>query len=148
MVAGRAGGEVMVRSPGRFTEISQDECLELMATTTVGWLAFVDAEGQQLLPVNFVLHGQDVYFRTMSGSAISSLADGHDDVAFAVDHHDDIYQKGWDVMARGTTARVDDPDLVAQVAAGARPRPWAPGERDVLIVLRPSVISGRRVRRQ
>lgn len=138
----------MVRSAGRFSEIAQDECLELMATATVGWLAFVDGEGQQLLPVNFALHGPDVYFRTMAGSVIASLADGHEDVAFAVDHHDDLYQKGWDVTARGTTALVDDPDITAEVAAGARPRPWAPGERDVLIVLRPREISGRRVRRQ
>ncbi|AWB92811.1 pyridoxamine 5'-phosphate oxidase family protein [Aeromicrobium chenweiae] len=138
----------MTQTTGRFTEIPQDECLELMQTTTVGWLAFVDGEGQQLLPVNFVLDGSDIYFRTMAGSTISSLADGNDDVAFAVDHREEIYQKGWDVTAHGPTARVEDPDLIAQVAAGARPRPWAPGERDVLIVLRPRRISGRRVRRQ
>lgn len=132
---------------GRFTEVAQDECLELMRTATVGRLAFVDAQGQQLLPVNFVLGGTDVYFRTMAGTVLAALAEGHDDVAFAVDHHDDLYQKGWNVTVRGATALVDDPEIIAEVAAGGRPRPWAPGERDVLIVLRPQSIAGRRVRR-
>jgi len=131
---------------GRFTELSHDECLDLIRTTTVGRLAFVTGE-QHLLPVNFVLGGGNVYFRTMEGTVLADLAKGHDDVAFGVDHHDDLYQKGWSVTVKGATALVDDPELVAAVAAGARPRPWAPGERDVLMVLRPRQVSGRRVRR-
>jgi nitroimidazol reductase NimA-like FMN-containing flavoprotein (pyridoxamine 5'-phosphate oxidase superfamily) len=132
---------------GRFTELAQDECLELIRTTTVGRLAFVDEEGQQLVPVNFVLGGGDVYFRTMAGTVVARLADGHEDVAFGVDHHDDLYQKGWNVTVTGSTSLADDPEIIEAVRAGARPTPWAPGERDVLIVLRPRKISGRRVRR-
>jgi nitroimidazol reductase NimA-like FMN-containing flavoprotein (pyridoxamine 5'-phosphate oxidase superfamily) len=132
---------------GRFAELSQEECLELIRTTTVARLAFVDAKGQHLLPVNFVLDDGEIFFRTMAGSVIAGLADGHDDVAFGVDYHDDVYQKGWSVTVKGSTVRVDDPKIIEEVAAGARPHPWAPGERDVLVVLRPRTIAGRRVRR-
>jgi nitroimidazol reductase NimA-like FMN-containing flavoprotein (pyridoxamine 5'-phosphate oxidase superfamily) len=131
---------------GSFDVLSDQECRELLGTTTVGRIAFVDAEGQQLLPVNFVEREGDVYFRTQAGTVLAQLADGHDEVAFGVDFHDDLYQRGWNVTLVGGAAGVDDPELVAELLAAARPRPWAPGERDVVIVVRGRRVSGRKVR--
>nr|MCW2727664.1 hypothetical protein [Aeromicrobium sp.] len=131
---------------GTFEVLSERQCRELLGTTTVGRVAFVDAEGQHLLPVNFVERGGDVYFRTQAGTVLAGLADGHDEVAFGVDFHDDLYQRGWSVTLVGTASGVDDPDLVAELLSAARPRPWASGDRDVVIVVRGRRISGRKVR--
>lgn len=130
---------------GTFVEIPEQECRELLTTTTVGQVAFVDAEGQQLLPVNFTTIDGDVYIRTEPGSVLSALADGHDEVAFGV-FHQDLYQHGWNVTLVGAASRVDDPEVIAELSASGRPRPWAPGERNVLIVIRGRRITGRRVR--
>jgi nitroimidazol reductase NimA-like FMN-containing flavoprotein (pyridoxamine 5'-phosphate oxidase superfamily) len=129
-----------------FTVLSEQECRELLGTTTVGRVAFVSSEGQQLLPVNFVERDGDIYFRTTADSVLAQLAEGHDDVAFGVDYHDDTYQRGWNVTVFGSSARVEDPALISSLLATARPRPWAPGERDVMIVIHERRIGGRRVR--
>jgi nitroimidazol reductase NimA-like FMN-containing flavoprotein (pyridoxamine 5'-phosphate oxidase superfamily) len=134
-------------------ELSVDDCYTLLGeTTTVGRLAFVaESGGQQLLPVNFVVVERVVYVRTADDSIIATLAEGHDDVAFGVDHHDDVMGTGWSVTATGSTRRVDEvPADPASVDSGRpphTPRPWAPGDRDVLIALTPQRITGRRVRR-
>jgi nitroimidazol reductase NimA-like FMN-containing flavoprotein (pyridoxamine 5'-phosphate oxidase superfamily) len=135
-----------VTTTGAFEVLTEQECRELLGTTTVGRVAFVDAEGQQLLPVNFVVRDDEVYFRTKHDSVLAQLGDGHDDVAFGVDFHDDLYQRGWNVTLVGSSARVDDPAVIAELSAAARPRPWAPGERDVMIVIRARRIAGRKVR--
>ena len=38
---------------GKISELPEAECRVLLSTTTVGRIAFVDDEGQQLVPVNF-----------------------------------------------------------------------------------------------
>ncbi|MCD9198497.1 pyridoxamine 5'-phosphate oxidase family protein [Aeromicrobium wangtongii] len=129
-----------------FTALSEQECRDLLGTTTVGRVAFVNDEGQQLLPVNFAVRGHDIYFRTTADSVLAELGEGHDDVAFGADFHDDTYQRGWNVTVVGSSDRVDDPALISELLATARPRPWAPGERDVIIVIHERRIGGRRVR--
>lgn len=135
----------MADSTGTFIHLSQHECRELLETQTVGRLAFVDASGQKLVPVNFVVHAGDIVFRTMADTVTAALADGHADVAFGVDHVDGTFQQGWNVTVTGSTSAVDDPETAAALA-GHRPRPWAPGERDLLVRLSPRTIEGRRVR--
>jgi nitroimidazol reductase NimA-like FMN-containing flavoprotein (pyridoxamine 5'-phosphate oxidase superfamily) len=135
----------MADTTGTFIHLSDEQSHELLGTQTVGRLAFVDHEGQQLVPINFVVHDGDIVFRTMPGTVTAALADGHDDVAFGVDHHDDTYQQGWNVTVVGTTSAVQDEAVIAALA-DRRPRPWAPGERDLLIRLRPRRIDGRKVR--
>lgn len=130
-------------------ELSVEDCWALLGgTTTVGRLAFVlESGGQQLLPVNFVVVDGIVYLRTADDSVIATLADGHDDVAFGVDHHDDQLGTGWSVTATGSTHRVDEVPAAPEGPGPRVPRPWAPGDRDVLIALTPRDIAGRRVRR-
>ncbi len=129
-------------------ELTETECYDLLGgTTTVGRVAFVDAEGQQLLPVNFVVVDHVVYLRTAPDSVIAGLAGGQDDVAFGVDFHDDLLGRGWSVTMKGSSRAVDAvPDASAGEPART-PQPWAPGERDLVIAVTPRTISGRRVRR-
>lgn len=129
-------------------ELSESECYELLGgTTTVGRVAFVTDDGQQLLPVNFVVVDRVVYLRTAPESVIANLARGHEDVAFGVDFHDDLLGRGWSVTASGSSREVEEVPVGATEDSARRPRPWAPGERDVVVALTPRAISGRRVRR-
>lgn len=134
------------RRAGSITELSEEECLALLDTTTVGRIAFVNDEGQQLLPVNFVAIGGAIYFRTLpSGVLDSSLSRGHDDVAFGVDHHEDTYRHGWNVTVRGTATGVEDRATINMVLSTERLRPWAGGVRPAVIKVTPRSVAGRKV---
>lgn len=132
------------QSDGNFRTLATDECMELLGTTTVGRVAFTDAEGQQLIPLNFAVIDSEVYFRTSTNSVLDVLAQGADDVAFGVDYYSE-YRDGWNVTVKGATARVSDPALYEQVMSWSRLRPWAGGERGEVIHLTARSIGGRRV---
>lgn len=134
--------------PLSLNELSEADCLELLTTTTVGRVAFVDSDGVQLLPLNFAVIDGEIYFRTSADSVLHQLADGLDDVAFEIDHHAEVTPVGWNVTVKGSTTRVSDPDLHDQVMSTERLRPWAGGERGEVIHLARRSIAGRRVRRR
>lgn len=133
------------QTEGRFSTLPEEECFELLSTTTVGHVAFVNAEGLQLLPLNFAVIDSEIYFRTAIDSVLDGLAQGNDDVAFGVDHHSELYRDGWNVTVKGATARVSDPALYERVMSWSRLHPWAGGVRGVVIHLSPRSVEGRRV---
>ncbi len=140
----RDGGSA--QGPGAFQQLGQQECLELLGTTTVGRVAFSSSAGLQLLPVNFVARDGVIYFRTSSETILAELSDGDDDVAFEVDYHDGMFQFGWSVLVKGTAAAIEEDGELAEALSGRRPAPWAAGSRPLFIRLTPTAISGRRVR--
>ncbi|MGB9012600.1 MAG: pyridoxamine 5'-phosphate oxidase family protein, partial [Aeromicrobium sp.] len=80
-------------------------------------MAFVDADGVQLLPLNFAVIDDEIYFRTATDSTLHQLAEGLDDVAFEIDHHAEASPVGWNVTVKGSTSRVSDPELRDRVMA-------------------------------
>jgi len=134
------------QSNTHFRALTEVECLELLSATTVGRVAFVNDEGVQLIPLNFALIDHEIYFRTDPDSILHELAEGHDDVAFEIDHHGEVSPVGWNVTVKGSTERVTDPDLNAQVMKSARLRPWVGGTRAAVIHLTRRSVDGRRVR--
>lgn len=124
--------------------LPEEECLALLETTTVGRIAFVNDEGQQLVPVNFALIDGAIYFRTLPEGFLSGLATGHDDVAFGVDHYD-VFRTGWNVTVRGSAHAVEDRETINKVLATHRLKPWAGGDRPLVIRVTPRSIAGRRV---
>lgn len=130
---------------GLFRELNDHECLELLATGTVGHVAFVASTGIQLLPVNFQLLDGVVYIQIAQDSILAELAKGVEDVAFSVDHREDLIQRGWSVVISGHSSAVDDGALIEKIRAVRRLRPWAPGDRSLVIALTPRRISGRKV---
>ena len=130
---------------GFLEELTQTECLALLSTVTVGRMAFVNAEGQQLIPVNFIVLDDLIYFRTAHTGILFELARGHDDVAFGADHQEDAFRRGWNVTARGKATRVEDRATINKVLGDPNLRPWAGGVRSTVIEIRPRSVAGRRV---
>ena len=133
------------RQTGALIELPVEECLALLTTTTVGRVAFVDGEGQQLIPVNFAVIDGDIYFRTTPDGVLAGLAAGHEDIAFGVDHVDE-FRNGWNVTVRGTAEAARDRPTVETVMAHSRLRPWAGGVRPLVIKVTPRSVAGRRVK--
>lgn len=130
---------------GESRVLPEQECLDLLTTTTVGRVAFVNAEGLQLVPLNFAVIDGEIYFRTAPESILDDLVAGDAQVAFAVDYHSEQFREGWSVTVKGTATRVQDPDLHAQVMSWRTLRPWAGGTREIVLHLSRRTIEGRRV---
>jgi uncharacterized protein len=128
--------------PGRLTEMSARECQDLMGSTSVGRVGFVDEDGPVVLPVNYVLDGETVLFRTSPANSIGRHLDSAA-VAFEVDEFDDFTQSGWSVMVRGLATFVPYDELPGDDAH--RPFPWADGVRTLYVRVTPGSVAGRRL---
>jgi hypothetical protein len=67
------------------------------------------------------------------------------EVAFEVDHVDDALSQGWSVLAVGLADMVTEPGAVGRLARHAHTTPWAGGERDMWVSIRPTSLTGRRI---
>jgi nitroimidazol reductase NimA-like FMN-containing flavoprotein (pyridoxamine 5'-phosphate oxidase superfamily) len=128
--------------PGRLTEMSAGECLDLMGSTSVGRVGFADEDGPVVLPVNYVLDGETVLFRTSPHNTVARYVDSTL-VAFEVDEFDDFTQSGWSVLVRGVASFVAADELPRDERF--RPFPWADGVRTLVVRVTPGSVTGRRV---
>ena len=130
-----------VAPPG--TEVLlREECYELLATATVGRIVFVWDGWPVALPVNYVLDGDDVVFRTGLGTKLLA-AGGRPRVAFEVDAVDGRYESGWSVLLHGTAAEVTDQE--GRRRAGGSVRAWARGPKEHWVRVRALQVTGRRL---
>lgn len=129
------------------TKLDERECLELLETTTVGRVGFVDDDRVLIIPVNYLLHGRDIVIRTSPTGPLSTLPSHRERIAFEVDHHDDMAGIGWSVLLGGRVTEMTA-DAVEQVPGASRKHPWAGGDRSLALRLTTETISGRRVRRE
>jgi nitroimidazol reductase NimA-like FMN-containing flavoprotein (pyridoxamine 5'-phosphate oxidase superfamily) len=120
-----------------------DTCLRLMASVPVGRVGFV-ADGEvQMLPVNHLVDGQDVVFRTAHGSKLSA-AEECNPVAFEADAYDERAHSGWSVVVTGRAEPVGSDAEIERLGSRGL-RPWVTTvERPYWIRIRPSAVTGRR----
>ncbi|CAN5897656.1 N/A [soil metagenome] len=125
--------------------LSPDECRALLAThrPRLGRLAFVDAGWPLVLPMNFVIDGNAIYFRSAPGSKLAAAVRA-ERVAFELDHVDAVWEEGWSLLAFGRLHIVTDPDELTR-ARQLPLRPWAGGDRPHYLRLDIASLSGRRI---
>ncbi|MEV4773972.1 pyridoxamine 5'-phosphate oxidase family protein [Microbacterium sp. LWH12-1.2] len=128
------------------TSLSEQKCFDLLRTTTVGRFGFVRDARVQIIPVNYFLDDRDIVVRTAPDSVLSMLPASELEVAFEVDHHDDLAGTGWSVLLNGTVSAMPVDELDAVPASG-RVHPWAGGDRDLPLRLHVHAVSGRSVQR-
>ena len=126
-----------------FTELNPHECMTLLSDHGVGRIAVTTDAGPAILPVNYDVVDEAVIFRTTSTSASYLAADR--EVAFEVDRIDDALSEGWSVLVLGPVTEVTDADDRRRLRAQAHTSPWAGGNREVLMRIRPVRITGRRI---
>lgn len=130
--------------PGDLAPIDHEGCLVLLESASFCRIGFVTDRGPTVVPVNHLLHGDALYFRTAPGSKLGTAAAGGP-VAVEVDSGDDHTRTGWSVLVHGHASIVNDPDLIE--ALHARPfEPWAlPAEQDFWVRVELEQVSGRRI---
>jgi len=120
-------------------ELNREECLSLLRGEFVGRIASSVAGGAPIVvPVNFVMDGDDPVYRTRHADSIPHLLGSP--VSFQVDRLDPSHRTGWSVLVHGVAELASDSD-----AGLLHVVPWAPGERSVFIRVAAKAITGRRI---
>jgi uncharacterized protein len=122
------------------------DCLRLLRSVPVGRIGFF-ADGEiVILPVNYLVDGQDVIFRTGAGSKLTSVG-SKNLVGFEADCYDAPARSGWSVVASGFTEIVDS-DAEIRRLDNLGLRSWVDSaDAPSWIRIRPTSITGRRVNR-
>lgn len=129
------------RPQRQLRDLTTDECWELLASRTLGRVAWTAPDGPVVVPVNYGVAGRTLWLRTSAYAALVREAD-QSPVAIEVDDVDEAARTGWSVLARGV-AHVRFPS-----DGGATPpevETWPAGPRPMWVVLEPREVTGRRL---
>lgn len=124
-------------------ELSPEACRSLLASHHIGRVAHVVRGRVLVLPVNYLFHEGDVFVRTAGEGALGRDVLGHA-ASLQIDEFNEAQKTGWAVLAIGTAAPVDEPELLRTLWGRMSDEPWAPGERRLFIRLRVTEVTGRK----
>ncbi|TDN92075.1 pyridoxamine 5'-phosphate oxidase family protein [Microbacterium sp. BK668] len=123
--------------------LTEEQCWNLLSRGELGRLALAADSEPDIFPVNYVVDGPRLLFRTAPGSKLAELTD-NPRVAFEVDEFDD--SSAASVIVKGVAKRLE---LQSEIdAADALPlSPWIPTLKYRWVRIAPTQISGRWFRR-
>jgi hypothetical protein len=122
--------------------LSRAECTDLLRTRDLGRIAITTGALPAILPVNYVVVGDDIVLRTRKGTTLSA-ATRHAIVAFEVDLVDEATGAGWSVMVQGRAREMDDaPGEIDLEGPLAR---WRDHGEDRHVAVAIEFVSGRRI---
>jgi nitroimidazol reductase NimA-like FMN-containing flavoprotein (pyridoxamine 5'-phosphate oxidase superfamily) len=129
-------------------ELERDECIDLLARTSVGRLAVSPADWRTppvIRPVTYVFDraSRSVVFRSARGSKLTALVLSGQ-AAFEIDGTDGAARTGWSVIVQGAVEEVKARAELHRLER-LELHPWAPGEKPHWLRLRATVVSGRRI---
>lgn len=123
--------------------LDETECWRLLGQVPIGRVAVTDGALPAIFPVNFVLDGASIVFRTGEGTKLAA-ATHRAVVAFEVDRFDPLEHSGWSVVAVGMARAVTDDDERRRLSR-LPVAPWAGGRRDDFVRMGVEFLSGRRI---
>jgi len=120
------------------------DCLRLLDSVPVGRVGFLSDGEIVILPVNHLVDGADVIFRTGSGSKLSSVG-SKILVGFEADQYDAPTRSGWSVVISGLTEVVEsDAEIERFERLGLQSWGGAAARDPHWIRIRPTSVTGRR----
>jgi nitroimidazol reductase NimA-like FMN-containing flavoprotein (pyridoxamine 5'-phosphate oxidase superfamily) len=151
--SGDAPRSLGVPAPGSgpaLEQLDEAECLRLISPGGIGRIAYSGRFGVTVLPVNYKLHQGAIVFRTAQDSPLdedlrTGIANAEYKVGFEIDDFDPAAREGWSVLIQGSAHHVDSESERAQVL-DVGVDPWPGGEREHVLRIIPTRISGRRIR--
>ena len=128
----------------RVEEIDEAESRRLLELHSfVGRVGFVSEGHVLVLPVNYLVENNEIFFCTRAGTKLSVLRGGAS-VAFEVDASRSLYHSGWSVLVSGTASEVTDPDGLERLRRGPL-KSWAIPSTQHWIQISIDTITGRRI---
>jgi uncharacterized protein len=122
--------------------LDEDSCWALLRTTSVGRLAVDDGGRPDIFPVNFVVDGGTIVFRSGAGTKLAAAVLMRW-VALEIDGFDYDDRTAWSVVVKGTASTVDGLDDVLAVES-LRLEPWVDSAKPVFVRISARDVTGRR----
>lgn len=117
-------------------------CWDLLRSSVVGRLAVVIEDHPDIFPLNYVVDGGSVVFRTAAGTKMAGAL-ANTPVALEVDGYDVASEQAWSVVLRGRAEHILQPRALA--AAGNLPLfPWQQGPKEHFVRIHLINMTGRR----
>ena len=120
--------------------LAHDEALRLLASVTLGRIAFTLNALPAILAVNHVVDQGDVIVRGHRGMDVVLKSAAGEVVAYSADVIDPQTYVGWSVALTGQAELVDDPAAIARYPRIVRP--WRSNEESFVIRIQPAVVTG------
>ncbi|WP_104169225.1 MULTISPECIES: pyridoxamine 5'-phosphate oxidase family protein [unclassified Cryobacterium] len=120
--------------------LSEDDCWDLLISSSFGRLAMSISGEPDIYPVNFVSADRQLVFRTAEGTKLLELT-VNNRVAFEIDGIG--RSEAWSVVVRGE-ARVLDKQAEIEAADQLPLRPLIPTLKYIYVEITPTRITGRR----
>lgn len=125
--------------PATLVELDRDQCFALLRTVEVGRVGVTrTGRAPLVVPVNFVVDGDAVVFRTDTGTKLRAVATAP--IAFEADGIDPFRRQGWSVLLEGRAYEATHWEVGHLDIA-----PWAGGRRDHWVRLVPAEVTGRTI---
>jgi uncharacterized protein len=121
--------------------IDEAECWRLLAREPVGRVGVIFDSGPEVYPVNHLVDGGTIVFRTDPGSKLDAL-EKTPSVCYEVDGLDPTRQTGWSVLVKGRASEVPEAE-----ADALRLEYWAIGPKAHCVRIVPTEVTGRRIYR-
>jgi nitroimidazol reductase NimA-like FMN-containing flavoprotein (pyridoxamine 5'-phosphate oxidase superfamily) len=133
--------------PRQALELTEGECWQLLKSASLGRVVFTHHAMPAIRPVNHLVDGQTIVFRSHLGAAIVSRAGaGASDgsvVCYEADDLDATRHTGWSVIVTGLARLVREPAAIERYERALEP--WIAGQMDHVISIEPRFISGIRL---
>ncbi len=125
--------------------LDESACRQLLRMGYVGRLGYVADDRAVIVPVNYRLNAEgQILVLSTSGGKLDAAREGRI-LSLQVGSEDEVYHRGWSVLASGPAEVVDDPTALAEAEAVLL-RPWVRAvPRTNLIRIHPDRIEGRRL---
>ena len=127
-------------SEGGITSLTEDACWRLLKTADVGRLALAIAGEPEIFPINFVVDGRSLVFRTAEGTKLFGVVASRL-VALECDGYEAGTDEAWSVVAKGTAEQLEHfPDIYA--AEELPLFPWQAGTKQWFVRIDPTTVTG------
>ena len=126
------------------TELSESACWALLRTVEYGRLAIAIDGHPDVFPVNHLVDGNSIMFRSGAGTKLAAAVLGRS-AAFEADGYDD--HDAWSVVVKGRARLIDA--LPEYLDAEVLPiDPWFAGPKPNIVRIEPDEVTGRRFHRR
>lgn len=129
-------------TPTGMLELDVAECWRLFRTQEVGRLAVSIADHPDVFPINYVVDGETIVFRTAAGTKLAAAVLGRG-IAFEIDGYDALVGEAWSVVLKGRAEEIEH--MMEYFEAEELPLfPWHASDKPDFVRLIPQEITGRR----
>lgn len=137
-------GSVMSSNVRTWLEhLSEIDCWRLLRQHPVGRIGVLIDSAPEIYPVNHVIDGESIVFRTDPGNLLRGL-DRSPSVCYEVDAVDTVHRSGWSVLVKGRAREVVDPREIRRAGELGLDF-WDLGEKSHWIRIEPRQVTGRRI---